>query len=275
MAATSGIRQLAGTTFLEQGAGVPVVLVHGSVCDHRIWEAQREYLASRSRYIAVDLGYHGTDPWPDDGAHYSMVHHAAQVTEFVRALGSGPVHLVGQSYGAHLALRVALQAPEMIQKLVLQEPAIEAFVEGPQAQAILEERQRAFAPAGAALRQGKLVEGAQLLVEALINQGPGAFEAAPEHLKAMVRDNARTLPLLFKAPPAPPLTCAQLQQLGKPTLIINGANTSRYFHSIGERLVECIPGSRRELIAGASHGVETQNPEAYSRLLTEFLGSIP
>ena len=160
----------------------------------------------------------------------------------------------------------------MINKLVLQEPAIEAFVHGSEAQAILEERKRAFAPAGAALSKGRIVEGAQLLVEALINQGPGTFEAAPDHLKAMVRDNARTLPLLFKAPPASPLSCPGLQQLGRPTLIINGAGTSRYFQCIGERLAECIPGARRELVAAASHGMETQNPDAYSRILNEFLG---
>ena len=43
----------------------------------------------------------------------------------------------------------------------LQEPAIEALVEGSQGQAIPEERQRAFAPASGALRQEKLVEDAQ------------------------------------------------------------------------------------------------------------------
>lgn len=271
MANSPGTRRLAGTPFLEDGAGVPVVLVHGAVCDHRIWQAQRAFIASRWRYIALDLHYHGPWPWPDDGIHYALVDHVAQVREFLQALAAGPVHLVGQSYGGHLALRLALDHPELVRSLVLQEPAVESLVDGPQAKDILDERQRAFAPAGAALREGRPVEAAQLLVEALINQGPGTFQAAPDDLKAMVRDNARTLPLLFKAPAPPPLTCARVGQLQKPTLILNGAGTMRYYACIGERLAACIPGARREVVDGASHGIETQAPAAWAQLVREFL----
>jgi hypothetical protein len=40
--------------YLDQGQGAPVVFVHGAFSDHRIWEAQRQAIAARYRYIAFD-----------------------------------------------------------------------------------------------------------------------------------------------------------------------------------------------------------------------------
>lgn len=142
------------TTYYQQGEGLPVVLIHGSACDYRVWEAQRDNIASQYQYIALNLHYHGTEPWPDDGKDYSVLHHVKQVTSFLNGLQLGPVHLIGQSYGGHVATRVALQAPDMVRSLVLQEPAVQSLVDGPEATAIMEERQRAFGPAGAAVGRG-------------------------------------------------------------------------------------------------------------------------
>src|SRR5678816_4002334 len=57
--------------YLEQGQGAPVVFVHGAFMDHRAWEAQREAVAQRHRYIALTQRYFGTAPWPDSGEKFS------------------------------------------------------------------------------------------------------------------------------------------------------------------------------------------------------------
>jgi pimeloyl-ACP methyl ester carboxylesterase len=193
------------------------------------------------------------------------------VVEFIRALDAGPVHLVGQSYGAYIAICVALRSPERLRSVVLQEPSIQSLVTGPNAAAIHEERQRDFAPAAAAAKEGRFDVAARLLIEALINKGPGTWAAIPEYLQKMFMENTRTLPLFFSAPPPQPITCSQLGELKLPTLIINGAQTLRFFSYVGWRVAECVPGSRRAVIANASHGVETQNPTAYREILLDFL----
>jgi pimeloyl-ACP methyl ester carboxylesterase len=261
----------ADTHYLEQGQGVPFVLIHGAVSDHRIWEAQRENIAASYRYLALDLDYHGPHAWKDKGERYSILHHVAQVKAFIDALDAGPVHLVGQSYGGHVALRVALEAGHTVRSLVLQEPSVQSFIEGPEAPAIMEEWQRRFGPAMAAAGQGKLEAAARLMVEALLNQSALDWDAGPADLAAMVRDNARTLPLMFSAPWAPALNGEQLASLAMPALIINGENTLQYFSFPGERIAQCIPGAQRAVIANASHGVETQNPEAYWSVVKDFL----
>jgi pimeloyl-ACP methyl ester carboxylesterase len=268
---TTKVLEMAKTSYVEQGRGTPVVLIHGAVSDHRIWEAQRGLIASFYRYIALDLHYHGKGTWEDGGKNYSLLDHVEQVIQFLDALDAGPVHLVGQSYGAHVAVRVALQAREKLGSLVLQEPAVESLVEGPEAPAIMEERLRLFGPVMAAAQKGQLDVAARLMVEALMNQGTLDWEAADEELKAMMMDNARTLPLLFSGPRAAPVTCEQLTTLTLPVLVINGAQTIRFFSHVGERMAKCIPGAQRVVIDDASHGVETQNAGAYWAALKAFL----
>jgi pimeloyl-ACP methyl ester carboxylesterase len=87
----------------------------------------------------------------------------------------------------------------------------------------------------------------------------------------MVLENARTLPLMFAASPAPPISREQLTPLAMPTLIINGEETLRFFSYIGEQMAKCIPDAQRAVIANASYGVETQNPVAYWEVLRDFL----
>jgi pimeloyl-ACP methyl ester carboxylesterase len=135
----------------------------------------------------------------------------------------------------------------------------------------MEERQRAFGPAAAAVGRGDLHLGARMLIEALINKGPGTWDAGPEHLKQMIQENTRTLPLMFAAPPAPPITYEELQHLSIPVLIINGAETMRFYSYIGEQMEKCLPNVQRQVIANASHGIETQNPTAYWKFLRDFL----
>ncbi len=84
--------------YLDQGTGAPVVFVHGSFLDFRFWEPQRQAIAQQYRFIAYNRRYHGMDPWPDDGQHYTAATHAADLADFIRELHTGPVHLVGHSY---------------------------------------------------------------------------------------------------------------------------------------------------------------------------------
>jgi len=83
--------------YSEQGAGTPVVFVHGAWMDLRYWEPQRQAVATQYRFVAYSLRYHGTAPWPDAGQHYSHATHAADLAAFIHQMHAGPVHLVGLS----------------------------------------------------------------------------------------------------------------------------------------------------------------------------------
>lgn len=115
--------------YVERGAGEPAVLVHGSASDHRTWRAQLDDIGQRFRVIAYSRRYHWPNPRIADGADYSMAEHAADLAAVVRSLGPAPAHVVGHSYGALVALALALQEPRLVRSLVLVEPpAITLFV---------------------------------------------------------------------------------------------------------------------------------------------------
>jgi pimeloyl-ACP methyl ester carboxylesterase len=121
--------------YVDQGAGAPVVFVHGAWMDHRYWEPQREEVAAHYRFIAYTLRYHGTAPWPDDGRHYSTATHLADLTTFIGRLNAGAVHLVGLSMGGRLTTLVATEHPDLVRSLTVLEPPLDGLLDDlPEAQ---------------------------------------------------------------------------------------------------------------------------------------------
>jgi len=257
---------------LEQGTGTPVVFVHGAFSDPRFWEPQRQAVAMQYRFMAYNHRYHGTAPWPDEGQHYSAATHAADLAAFLRQLNAGPVHLVGLSYGGQIVLRVAVDSPDVVRSLTVMEPGLRTLLtDNPETKLVLDEVSKAREPILAAVKAGDVVQATKLFFDWVNNHGAGAFDQQPEALRQMCLDNARRLPLLLDAPPPPALSCATLNDVKAPTLVIGGAQSLRYFSLINEAVVRCIPGSRLVLIPQATHLMSHQNPTAFNEALLQFL----
>jgi pimeloyl-ACP methyl ester carboxylesterase len=259
-------------SYLDQGTGAPVVFVHGAISDLRFWEPQRQAIAQQYRFIAYTYRYHGTAAWPDAGKDYSAATHAADLAAFIRQLNAGPVHLVALSYGGLLATLVASEHPELLRSVTLAEPGLGALlVDIPEGKAALDDRGKALAAVGGAVKAGDAVQATKLFFDWANNQGAGAFDKQPEFLRQMILDNARTVPLLIAAPAPPAVTCATLGGVKAPTLVVGGEQTLRYFALINEVVVRCIPGSRLVTIPQATHPMSIQNPAAFNEVLLQFL----
>jgi CubicO group peptidase (beta-lactamase class C family)/pimeloyl-ACP methyl ester carboxylesterase len=111
--------------YVEQGDGVPVVLIHGSLADYTYWELsdQIALLSENHRVIAYSRRYNYPNRNPRAIEHSPLVE-AQDLAAFLDALDPGPVHLVGHSYGAYTALAFALDHPGRVRSLVLAEPPI-------------------------------------------------------------------------------------------------------------------------------------------------------
>ena len=97
----------------------PVVLVHASNTDGRIWDTHARLIAPRFRVLAPTHRYFGTSPWDDDGQRFSMATHAADLAGFIHSSGLGPATLVGWSYGAAVCRLTATEHPLLVDRLVL------------------------------------------------------------------------------------------------------------------------------------------------------------
>lgn len=86
-----------------ESEAVPVVFVHGMVLSASIWDTQLARLAGTRRAIALDVRGHGDSAPPEDG-NYAPVSCAADVLAVLDGLGLDRVAIVGNSFGACIAL---------------------------------------------------------------------------------------------------------------------------------------------------------------------------
>ena len=116
-----------GSTGTGRGAapGRELVLcVHGMSGAATNWTDLMADLAPDFDCVAVDLPGSGFSPPPKTGAGYSVTAHAAIVARLIEALDAGPVHLVGNSMGGAVAVRVAARRPDLVRTLSLISPAL-------------------------------------------------------------------------------------------------------------------------------------------------------
>lgn len=101
----------------ERGQGEPLVLLHGGAVDSRFFDRNVPALADRFRLITTDLWGHGRTADREGG--FSLESFATDVGELIERVAGGPVHLLGHSIGAAVALTVALRRPDLVRRLVL------------------------------------------------------------------------------------------------------------------------------------------------------------
>jgi pimeloyl-ACP methyl ester carboxylesterase len=258
-------------TYQEQGRGRPIVFVHGAITDHRIWARQREAVAAHNRFIAVTMRYFGTDPWPDAGANYSTKTHTDDLVAFIQTLNVGPVDLIGWSYSGPIALLVAVQHPELVRSLFLDEPATLAFVTDPvDLKNATQDRGAMAGPAAEALKAGDTAGAVQSLFNG-VNGQPDLFDTVPAAVRTVLLDNARTLPISFAAPPPPAITCEQLGQIKVPTTIAVGELTRPFYKIASSAVARCIPGAQVVVIPKGRHAAAVQATSAFNDALLRFL----
>ncbi|MCZ4586326.1 MULTISPECIES: alpha/beta fold hydrolase [Rhodococcus] len=100
------------------GTGPPVVLLHGWAFDHRIWDRQIRVLAEAGyATVAIDLRGHGRSDRPY--GDYTLERLSRDVITVITKLGLTDAALVGWSLGGVTAFKVAVEAPQLLSRLVL------------------------------------------------------------------------------------------------------------------------------------------------------------
>lgn len=258
----------------EQGRGQPVVLVHGCCADQRAWDAHRRALAADYRVISFDQRYWGTAPWPDKGENYSAETQIEDLAAFVRGLGAGPVHLVGWSMSGVSVLGVAQRHPELVRSLFVFEPTVGTTVTDPaDLKAMADNRGAIFGPVVALVKAGDLAAATRAAMDA-VDGRPGTFDSLPAAFRSMQLDNARTLPLMFAAPPPPKISCEQLALVKQPAAIARGGGTPPSFRIMADTASRCLGAAKPLVVPGASHLWPVRDPAAFVALLRNFLQTV-
>jgi pimeloyl-ACP methyl ester carboxylesterase len=250
--------------YRRAGSGVPLVLLHGGLSDARSWAPQLESLARDYDVIAWDAP--GCGGSADPTADLRLADYADAVAALVRALGVGPVHLAGHSFGAGLAIDVYGRHRQLIRSLVLSGayagwrgslPPAEVEARLNQALADLDRPPAEWVDSYLAGFFGRSVP-------------PQTVEAARTTMLDVRRAGALSMVTAFASADLR----AVLPTIAVPALLIYGAQDVRAPRGVAEALHAAIPGSRLILVPAAGHDVNLEAPQEYDAAVRTFLRSI-
>ncbi|WP_136441822.1 alpha/beta fold hydrolase [Pacificoceanicola onchidii] len=237
----------------------PVLALHCGLGSGAMWKGVSAFAPSVA-ITAPDLPGHGRSAPFEDGRD---VHD--QATEAMRPLFAAGVHLVGHSFGATVALRLALETPALVSKLTLIEPVFFAAAQG---RAGFEEQRkreeavfsvfetgdhlaaaRAFNRVwGGGIRWERFSEAAR---QAMANGMP--FVAAT---KASLWQDCHGL-----------LNAGGLESLTMPVQFLRGAQTVPIIAEIHAGLMARLPHTHETVVPEAGHMLVSTHPEAVASVL--------
>jgi pimeloyl-ACP methyl ester carboxylesterase len=251
-----------------QGSGPDVVFVHGALGDRRQWDPIAAALPE-FRTHSLSRRHHWPGPMPAAGERYTYDLHRDDVVALLNQL-PGPVHLVGHSYGAGVALLAALHAPERLATLTLIEPAFGSLL--PEAGAGLAEekvlRAAALTQVRALVQAERHLEAAEHFID-WAQGGAGGFAKLPESVRRGLHENAPTLGPTI-AGSQPDVSPASLRGIKVPTLVVNGDQTRGYYRLIGEVTAASIPRALFAKLPGCGHMTIVEAPAESAAILREF-----
>ncbi len=270
----SGIR----LSYIEAGAGTPVIFIHGTLGDLYMWTSFVESFGRDYRAIAYSRRYNypnGNSVPPK--ANHSTAIESTDLAEFITKLKLPKAHVVGYSYGGYTALHLAVNHPEMVRTLVLAEPPLLPWLaemsehqdEGKQM--LMLQKTRFVDPARKALNEGKEEEAIRVFVDYAIRDG--AFNALPKANKeAVLRNAPEFVAEVMSDNMFAPLSRQQVASLTMPILMISGENSIGPLRLTDAELEKTLPQrtTKRVIIPNATHGMWYENPLACTSALSKF-----
>jgi 3-oxoadipate enol-lactonase len=252
-----------GIAYDDEGRGEPLLLLHAFPLDRRMWDAQVEALAGRCRVIRFDARGFGHSP-PDAGP-LTMERIADDAAAVLDALGIEKAVIGGCSMGGYAALAFARRHPPRLTGLYLQDTRAGADSE--------EARTGRAALAERVLREGAAVAADSLLPRLL---GETTKQERPE-LEARLREHVlgtspRAIANALHGLAARADSSASLAGFSVPCLVLVGAEDVVTPPSESEALAAAIPGARLEVVPGAGHLANLEQPALVNAALEGFLG---
>ncbi len=244
------------------GSGPPLVLVHGSLCDHTRFDPLVAALRDDMATFAMDRRGFGAS---EDGGTYSIEREfedVAAVIDGVAARAGEPVALWGHSYGASCAMGGAALS-DKVGHLVLYEPSLGLRYPPGSVEAVEE-----------ALAAGDRDAAIRLVFV-------GILEMTEDDLDAM---RASPLwPIRVATAPTVPRECraeegwvyrpGQFDGIKGPTLVLAGSETPATIGDTTRRAGEAIADARIRVLEGHGHMAHQTHPAMVAAIIREFVSS--
>ena len=246
------------------GQGDPLVLVHGSWVDHMSWDLIAPPLSESFRVLSYDRRGHSRSERP--AGQGSVREDVADLATLVEQLDLAPAHILGNSFGASITLRLAGERPELFRSLIAHEPPLFALLVGDPA---MEEVQRRIAAVVELVERGEHEAGAERFVDTVAFE-PGAWRELPPEMREVFVHNASTMLDEARDPEALTLDLGTLGAFPRAALITDGDQSPPFFPAVVEHLVGALPRAERRTLTGVGHVPQLTHADDYVALVREF-----
>lgn len=222
----------------DESAGTPLVLVHGLGSRGEDWAALIPKLAAQGFHVyAPDLLGYGRSPKPD--VNYSIALQETTVVQFLQAVRVAHADVGGWSMGGWVAMKLTLDHPEMVDRLVIYDSAGIYFPTTFDAASL-------FVPSD--------VDGVRRLMAILSPKPPALPKFAEEAALRKLQRNGWVIHRSLAAMQnGRDLMDFKLRNISRPTLVVWGSADELLPLSLGESIHQRIPGSVLDVMDGCGH----------------------
>jgi len=239
------------TSYLINGSGKTVLLLHGWGDDAKTFNNLMKQLAANYQVVVLDLPGFGNTQAPNET--WKLDDYAQFVSHFLQKLQLQPYIILGHSNGGAIALRGLSQGNFMADKLILLASAgIRDEYKG-------RKKTLRLAAKGAKVLTAPLPKRVQYKLKRFAYNKIGSDLFVAEHLqetfKNVVTDDVR----------------ADAEKVSMPVLLIYGSADTATPPRYGELLAQKLSNSRLQIIQGAGHAVHQEAPDQVQSWIEEFI----
>jgi 3-oxoadipate enol-lactonase len=247
-------------SYLDQGKGPAVLLIHAFPLNNSMWASQIEALSKGFRVIAPNIRGFGESQPPSP---WTMEDMAEDLDELLVKLDVADAAVVGVSLGGYIALAFWQKYPDRVRQLVLSNSRARADNETEKAArndmiAAIEQNGPAILPDRMLPRllQPNPNPNVVLSVRKMICQSNPSGAA---YAVMAMRDRMDFSTMLHR------IACPVMVVTGENDVIIRGEDS--------KAVADAIPGARFVKVGNSGHLSNLENPEAFNAALLSFLGS--
>ena len=255
--------------YLDEGQGPTIILGHCSSASHKEWLPLIEKLSPDWRVLAPDfIGYGRSGAWPEDKVFTGQ----ADVNVLLALVKKArrPVHIVGHSYGAALALVAARELGSKVQSLVLVEPVAFNLLRVEHRPEWSEVERLGVAVLSAVERGDDRTAAASFMRYWL---GRFRWWLSPEKFKQAITATIRKVALEFMIAIDSQSKLSDYAGVDAPTLLIVGGKTRKPARAVVDMLAATLPNATVKVLRGAGHMSPFTHPSELNRLILDHLES--
>lgn len=244
----------------DLGEGFPLVLCHGAGGNHAVWYQQVAHFVRHRRIVVWDHRGYGRST---ARAGYTTPERAVRdLRGVLDHLGISRADLVGQSMGGWTALGLAVAEPQRVRRLVLADTPGGIACEASRQLLAAATRSGAGLAPGGEVGQHPAIDASLAetdLARAYLYQALGQFGEP---------DTAQIIPTLLRTE----TTADELRGLACPVLFVVGDRDALFPPAAIREVARSVANSRVVEIPGSGHSPYFEDPGAWNRVVSEFLG---